>query len=156
MTQSANRQRWDTDERYRGIADATAFSAAIDELGALARRPHWVAEEPELHLVPHLSDVGARGLSALRLVRTSSAADGVLTAELEHQPGDSRADIRQQAWAFIGAIAELSTSVSETHSGDQVCFDIVTGVPDSDGGFASHGHTVRLVVRPAAGGQPPG
>lgn len=155
MTQPAGRQRWDTDDRYRGIADATAFAAPIDELAALARRPDWVAEEPEAHLVPHLSDVSASGVSAsgvsgLRLMRTGSDADGVLTAELEHAAGASQRDIRRHAWAFIGAIAELATSVRERRSGDEICFDVVTGVPDDSGAFASHGHTVRLVVRPAS------
>lgn len=152
MTQSAGRQRWDTDDRYHGIADAIAFAAPIDELAALARRADWVAEEPEAHLLPHLTDVSARGITGLRLIRTSSDADGVLTAELEHPAGASRGDIRRNAWAYIGAIAELATSVREHHAGDQVCFDIVTGMPDDPGlPFASHGHTVRLVVRPAAG-----
>lgn len=41
------RQRWDTDTRFTGVADASAFAAAIEELAALARRPGWVAEEPE-------------------------------------------------------------------------------------------------------------
>jgi len=49
----AARRRWDTDERFSGVADASGFAAAVDELAALARRPGWVAEEPEAHLVPH-------------------------------------------------------------------------------------------------------
>jgi hypothetical protein len=152
MTQPADRQRWDTDERYRGVADATAFAAPIEELAALARRPDWVAEEPEAHLVPHLRDVSASGVSGLRLMRTGSDADGVLTAELEHAAGASQGDIRRHVWTFIGAVAELATSVRERRSGDEICFDVVTGVPDDSGAFASHGHTVRLVVRPARRG----
>jgi len=148
--QDGEHKRWDTDTRYQGVADASAFAAPIDELAALARRPHWVAEEPDAHLVPHLRAAGAGDAgTGLRLVRTTSGADGVLTAELEHQANASNRDIRQRAWAFIAAIAEPATSVREHRDGDQICFDIVTGIPDNVGPFASHGHAIRLVVRQA-------
>ncbi len=150
MTQQPDpRRRWDTDDRYRGVADASAFAAPIDALAVLARHPHWVAEEPEAHLVPHLHQVFADSAGdGLRLVRTSCDADGVLTAELEHAAGASARDIRRQAWVFIAAIAEPAASVHEHRDGDQVSFDVVTGIPDNAGPFASHGHSVRLVVRP--------
>ena len=41
-----SRQRWDTDDRFTGVADASAFAPAVEELAALARRPDWVAEDP--------------------------------------------------------------------------------------------------------------
>jgi uncharacterized protein (DUF1800 family) len=47
-------KRWDTDDRFSGVADASAFALAIEELAALARRPRWVAEDPQIHLEPHL------------------------------------------------------------------------------------------------------
>ncbi len=147
--QEGDRRRWDTDDRFRGVADGSAFAAPIDELAALARRPHWIAEEPDAHLVPHLRDVDAAGTAGLRLVRTTCGADGVLTAELERASEASYGEIRRQAWAYIGAIAELATSVSERRDGDQVTFDVVTGVPEDGGRFATHGHTVRLIVSPA-------
>ena len=46
--------RWDTDERGRGIASADAFAPALERLLEAARRPDWVAEEPEHHLLPHV------------------------------------------------------------------------------------------------------
>jgi hypothetical protein len=141
------RQRWDTDERFTGVADASAFAAAVDELAALARRPGWVAEEPEVHLVPHLRRAGAGGL---RVLTCRSGDDGVLNVEAECGPGDSRRDIRLLAWALIGAVAEPTASVRERRDGDRVVFEVVTGVPEESGGFASHGHTIRLTVLPAA------
>jgi hypothetical protein len=42
------RKRWDTDERFTGVADASLFAAGLEKLAALARRPGWVAEEPEV------------------------------------------------------------------------------------------------------------
>ncbi len=149
--QDGERRRWDTDSRYQGVADASAFAEPIDELAALARRPAWVAEEPDAHLVPHLRVASAQDAgTGLRLVRTTSGADGVLTAVLEHQGNASNGDIRRRAWAFIAAIAEPATSVREHRDGDQVCFDIVTGIPDNVGPFASHGHAIRLIVRQSA------
>ena len=94
MTQPADaRKRWDTDERYGGVADASAFAAEIAELA-------------------------------------------------------SRRDIRRQAWALVGAIAETMASVREHRAGGQVILDVVTGEPDSATAFASHGHTVRLIMQP--------
>jgi hypothetical protein len=60
-------------------------------------------------------------------------------------------------------VAEPAASVRERRGGDSVVFEVVTGVPEESGGFASHGHTIRLTVLPAAtalatspGGRGPG
>jgi hypothetical protein len=142
-----SRKRWDTDQRFAGVADASAFAAAVEELAALARRPGWVAEEPEVHLVPHLRRAGA---GPLRLLTCSSGDDGVLNVEAECGPGDSRRDIRRLAWALLGEVAEPAASVRERRDGDSVVFEVVTGVPGDSGPFASHGHTIRLTVLPPA------
>jgi hypothetical protein len=139
-----SRKRWDTDDRFTGVADASAFAAAVDELAGLARRPDWVAEEPEVHLVPHLRGAGVAGL---RLSGWHTGEDGVLEAVAEYQPGESRGHLRRQAWALIGTIAEPAASVRERLDGDDVIFEVVMGIPDG-GHFASHGHTVRLTLRP--------
>ena len=141
------RQRWDTDDRFTGVADATAFAAAIDELAALARRPSWVAEEPEAHLVPHLRGASVAGL---RVVSCRAGADGVLDVAAEHSPGDSRGEIRRRAWALLGCVAEPVASVRERRDGDAAVFEVVTGIPDHAGPFASHGHTLRLTILPPA------
>jgi hypothetical protein len=150
MTQPADkRKRWDTDDRYLGVADASAFAAAIEELASLARRPQWVAEDPHLHLTPSLRDASQPrqpGQPGLRILRADVSHDGVLTAAFEHAPGASRRDIRRQAWALLGAIAETMASVRERRMGDEVIFDVVTGEPDGSMAFASHGHTVRLII----------
>lgn len=148
------RQRWDTDDRFTGVADASAFGEAIDELAALARRPGWVAEEPEAHLEPHLLSADVTGL---RVVTCRAGADGVLDVAAEPSPGASRGEIRRRAWALIGCVAEPAASVRERRDGDTAVFEVVTGVPDHAGPFASHGHTLRLTILPAAAsGLPPG
>jgi hypothetical protein len=138
-------KRWDTDDRFTGVADASAFAAAVEELAGLARRPGWVAEEPEVHLVPHLR--GAK-VAGLRLSDWHTAEDGVLEAVAEFRAGEGRGALRRQAWALLGEIAEPAASVRERADGDSVIFEVVTGIPDG-GRFASHGHTVRLTLRPA-------
>ena len=62
-----SRKRWDTDHRFVGVADASAFAPAVEELAALARRPGWVAEDPEIHLVPHLRGVSVGGMRIVEI-----------------------------------------------------------------------------------------
>jgi hypothetical protein len=146
MTDTADPlKRWDTDDRFTGVADASAFARAIEELAALARRPGWVAEEPEAHLVPHLSRARIDGLE---LTDCRTQEDGVLDIVAEHRPGAGHAVIRQQAWALLGTIAEPAGSVREHRNGEAVVFEVVTGIPDG-GLLASHGHSLRLTIRPA-------
>ncbi|HET7014085.1 MAG TPA: hypothetical protein VFI65_09245 [Streptosporangiaceae bacterium] len=143
MTETEDRRRWDTDERFIGVADASEFAAAADDLGALARRPGWVAEEPEAHLVPHLLSAEQAGL---RVIETSVGNDGVLDIRAEPVGEAGRRGLRQQAWVLIGTVAETLSSVREHRDGDDVIFEVVTGEPDG-GRFASHGHALRLTVR---------
>ncbi len=105
-----------------------------------------VAEEPDVHLVPHLR---AAAVSGLRVVRCAATGDGVLDVTAEHDPADGRRDIRRRAWALIGAVAEPAASVHERRDGDAVIFEIITGIPEGSGHFATHGHTLRLRLRRA-------
>jgi hypothetical protein len=73
-----SRRRWDTDDRFTGMGDASAFAAAIEELAVPACRPRWVAEEPEVHLVPQLR---AASVPGLRLTEWRAGDDGVLSAD---------------------------------------------------------------------------
>ena len=137
------RKRWDTDDRLTGVADASAFATGIEELAALARRPRWVAEEPELHLAPHLRRASVDGLH-IGEIRT--VQDGVLAVTAECDQGASRGELRRLAWALLGTIAEPAASVRERHDDDAAIYEVVTGIPDDAGPFASHGHTVRLTL----------
>lgn len=60
------RKRWDTDDRFTGVADASAFAHAIEELAALARRPRWVAEDPQIHAGTHLRGASVEGCASPR------------------------------------------------------------------------------------------
>jgi hypothetical protein len=146
-----SRQRWDTDDRFIGVADAGVFADAVHELVQLSRRPGWVAEEPEAHLVPHLQNASVPGV---RVLTCDTGEDGVLNVSAENGPSESRRDIRQLAWSLLGHIAEPLASVHEHRSGDAVVFDVITGVASGSAQFATHGHTLRLTVRPAAHSAP--
>jgi hypothetical protein len=105
-----------------------------------------VAEDPDLHLVPHLE---ADTASGLRVLACASHRDGVLEVLAEHQPGDSRGELRRRAWMLLASIAEPTALVRERDAaGAAAVFEMITGVPDGAGPFATHGHTVRLVLRP--------
>ena len=141
-----SRKRWDTDDRFIGVADASAFAPAVEELAALARRPGWVAEDPEIHLVPHLRGASVEGL---RIVEMRTGKDGMLAVTAEYDPGASHGELRRRAWVLLGTVAEPAASVRERRDGDAAVFEVVTGIPDGAGPFASHGHTLRLTLTPA-------
>ena len=137
-------RRWDTDERGHGIASANAHLGAIGELARLAAREDWVAEDPETHLVPGLR----RGAEATGLTITSFAFDpeGRFTVHFKGAAAMSRREVRQAAWTILGAVCELTTHVSEVVVDGDVTFDVVTGMGENAGTFATHGHSLRLVI----------
>lgn len=145
MTTEA-RRRWDTDDRFVGVADASELAPGVEELAELARRPGWVAEEPEAHLAPHLRSADVAGL---QLVACQTRQDGVLAVSATYDAETSRRDIRQRAWSLLGWIAEPAASVREYVDGEDVVFEVVTGIPDGPGPFASHGHSVIITLKPA-------
>jgi len=127
------------------VADASAFAPAVEELAALARRSCWVAEDPEIHLGPHLRGASVDGL---QITGIRAGADSVLAVTASYDPGASAGELRRRAWALLGAVAEPAASVRERRDGDAAVFDVVTGIPDGAGPFASHGHTLRLILQP--------
>jgi len=141
---SRDGRRWDTDERGRGIGSASSHLPAIHELAELAEMPDWVTEDPEDHLLPGLR----RGAEAAGLTITSFAADpeGCFTVHFKGGGEMTRRQLRQAAWTILGSVAELASHVRESKDDDGVSFAVVTGQPKASGPFATHGHTLRLVV----------
>ena len=139
-------RRWDTDERGIGVRDATAFSAPVRELLDMLRRPGWVAEEPDAHLLPHLEATAAElGLGPV----SWADVDGVLEVRVEVDE-EARRNARLAAvFALVASIAEASTHVRETEPG---VFEVLTGMLPGDGSFATHGHVVRIRTSPAGTG----
>jgi len=137
-------RRWETDERGHGVGNATGHLPHIQELAELAEIPDWVTEDPEDHLLPGLR----RGAEASGLTLTSFASDheGRFTVHFKGGAELSKRDLRQAVWTILGSVAELSTHVRELRDEDGVTFEVVTGNPKGSGRFATHGHTLRLVV----------
>jgi hypothetical protein len=136
------RPRWDIDERGRGIASADVYLGHADALRAAMAEPDWVAEDPDLHLLPHVR----RFCEASEVLRLDgwSIADGVLVLDLTALGVDSWGERREAVHALIGTFAEPATLVRELAQDHD--FVVVTGVLEGDSVFAPHGHTVRLRV----------
>jgi hypothetical protein len=137
-------RRWDDDERGRGVGDARASLPAIQQLAELAGAADWVAEDAEAHLLPALRE--RVGNSGMWLSAFEAQPDGALLVRLASPAKLSRRELRQAVWSILGGVAELTTLVRETQSGDLVSFEVVTGIPPGEGRFATHGHTLRLEV----------
>ena len=143
--------RWDGDARGEGVADAAAFAAGVAELAESMHQAKWIAEEPEVHLLPHL-ERACRSLP-LRFEEASSAADGAFDVRLRWT-GETASvgEIRAAVFTLVGSFAELSTYVrqrriEDTEDGDRTfLFEIVTGFVDGESRFAPHGHAVRVHV----------
>jgi len=142
--------RWDGDERGEGVADATAFADGAVELIDAMRRPKWVAEEPELHLLPHIE----RACKTLpfEIHAAGVAPDGAFDVRLRWTgEGQAVGEVRAAVFALVGTFAEISTHVRQRRitapgdEGETLVFDVVTGIL-GDGVFSPHGHTVRISV----------
>jgi hypothetical protein len=116
----------------------------------------WVAEDPEVHLLPHLVAALGRPDIPMRLLRTRTDADGRFLVDLEWTgPAPARRQQRAAIFAVVGAIAESATAVHEEPREDGATFEVVTGLLEGDGPFASHGHALVLRVLSHAKGAPP-
>jgi hypothetical protein len=143
-------RRWDGDERGDGVADASDFADGAAELIAAMRRAKWVAEQPELHLLPHLE----RACEALplRIVDAHTSADGSYDVRLRWTGDDVGVGvIRASIFGLLGGVAEPASYIRQRRtdtngdSGEMLTFEVVTGIVDEIP-FKPHGHTLRLSV----------
>jgi hypothetical protein len=141
-----SRRRWDDDARGIGTGDARAWRPLVETLATIVDEEGWVAEEPELHLLPHLEAATAGGPLAIRGTRTG--ADETFVVDLHWVgPGEpSRLAIRSSLYALIATVAETVTVLHEPPEARGRIVDVLSGSADGDGPFAGHGHTVRLEV----------
>ena len=140
--------RWDADERGEGVADAARFAEDADELIAAMRRANWVAEQPELHLLPHLEQ--ACESLPLRILDARTSDDGSYDVQLRWTGVEAGVGaVRAAVFALLGGIAEPASYVRQRRSEDDatLTFEVVTGIVD-EGPFTPHGHTLRLSVVP--------
>ena len=140
--------RWDGDERGEGVADASQFAGGAEELVLAMRRPNWVAEQPELHLLPHLER--ASESLPLRILDAHASDEGsydVRLAWIGEEAGVGA--VRAAVYALLGGVAEPASYVRQrrTATDGTLTFEVVTGILD-EAPFQPHGHTLRLSVAP--------
>ncbi len=137
-------RRWDGDERRHGVASGESHLQHVRRLVDALELPDWVAEEPELHLLPHLEPAAL----GLRFGLGGAASDGATyELRLTWLGEQGRGPLRRAAHALIGSVAEESTHVAEWGDGDTVVFEVATGKVTEDGHFARHGHLLRLRIQ---------
>jgi hypothetical protein len=141
-----SRRRWDDDARGTGTGDARAWRPLVETLARVIDEVGWVAEEPELHLLPHLGAATATGPLAIQSTRTRH--DGTFEVELAWVGPDepSRGAIRSALYALIATIAETVTVLHEPPDAQGRVLEVLSGSAGGDGPFAGHGHTLRLRV----------
>jgi hypothetical protein len=147
-------RRWDEDERGEGVADATGFVAGVFELVDAMRSPNWVAEEPGVHLLPHI-ERACRTLP-FEIEDARLSADGSFAVHLSWMGQGWRVgEIRAAVFGHVGGFAETATYVRQRRGrpenrDETLLFEIVTGMLDDGANvFAPHGHTVQISVSPA-------
>jgi hypothetical protein len=143
--------RWEGDERGQGVADAGRLVSGANELLEAFREPAWVAEQPNLHLRPHIEAwCEADPRLALTEARIDDSAAYVLDLSWRGAP-TSVGEARAAVFALIGSFAESATYVRQRRvpgNGQGVPmrlrFEVGTGELGSDARFASHGHVVVI------------
>lgn len=144
--------RWEGDSSGHGIADGRRLSKEIDEFNRTITSPGWVTEEPEAHLLPHLQTACAEPTADFALESSEVDPDGTLSVTLGLRDKRGAGEIRAALFALLGQVAETASYVHErpkAGNADDVVFDVVTGIPPGDGPFATHGHLLRFLIRPA-------
>jgi hypothetical protein len=150
MLRSMADRRWEGDERGDGVADAAQFVDGAAELVTAMRRQNWVAEEPELHLLPHL-ERACKSLP-LQVLDARSLDDGSYEVQLGWLGDEAGVGVmRASIFSLLGGIAESSSFIRQRRmestdgSGTLLTFEVVTGIVDATP-FKPHGHTLRLNI----------
>ena len=107
--------------------------------------PGWVAEQPDVHLLPHIeracSAVGTFRILAERLEET------VYVIVLDWSPPEpSSRRLRSDIFCLLASFVESSTHVRQRVLADAVEFDVTTGMLADETHFRTHGHLVRFRV----------
>jgi hypothetical protein len=146
-------RRWDGDDRGHGVGDAVQLVSGASELVAAFSESAWVAEQPEIHLRPHV-DAWCHRDQRLALIDAQIDDTHAYILELEWRgaPG-SVGEARATVFSLIGSFAESATYVRQRgvrSRGDgspmKLRFEVGTGELAPETRFAPHGHVVVLNV----------
>ena len=111
--------------------------------------PDWVAEDPDLHLSPHLRAwLEHNDVFTLEGAHADDAGAFILQLSWEGRAGDL-GGLRAAAFELLGTVAETATFVRQRRSEGRVVFEAATGIVGDDANFAPHGHVIVLDVRGA-------
>ncbi|HEY2602045.1 MAG TPA: hypothetical protein VGI67_10845 [Thermoleophilaceae bacterium] len=142
-------ERWEGDERGHGEGDASRLRPGAEQLVSAMALADWVAEQPDVHLSPHLlSWLEHSDDFALDAVGSDETGAFVLRLSWQGRLGDLRG-LRAAAFALLGQVAESATYVRQRRGEDRVLFEAATGMVGDDTQFAPHGHVIVLDVRGA-------
>ncbi len=147
---AASGMRWDGDTRGHGVANGEWIAPEVEALVAELRGGDWIAEDPEEHLGRRLrEECDAPG--SLWTVRETAHTGAVFELTLEWaRPSGTWRELRADAYALLGSVAESTSFIRQRIAGDMVEFRIMTGMLSGDTSFASHGHLLPLKVNGAA------
>ena len=145
--------RWEGDERGRGVADAVPLVPGASELLAAFREQDWVAEDPDVHLRPHVEE-WCRQDDRLALISADTDETNAYVLRLEWRGAPAGVgDVRAAVFSLIGSFAESATYVRQRRGssavdddGGELRFDVGTGELASDAAFEPHGHVVVVIV----------
>ena len=142
-------RRWEGDTVGHGIAAGSVIAPDVERFLSTLSEPLWVAEAPEVHLLPHLERACAAPESPWQLVDATLDDDAVYQVTLRWlQPGGHLRRLRGDVFALIGSIAESATYVQQrVTTDDVVIYDVCTGMLAGDSPFRPHGHLMRLTVQ---------
>jgi hypothetical protein len=146
-------RRWDDDKRGHGVGDAAELVPGASQLIAAFGEPAWVAEQPEMHLQPHVEAWCERDQRlALSGAYTNDRQAYVLDLEWRGTPpgvGEARGTV----FSLIGSFAESATYVRQRRirgdadgSQQRLQFEVGTGELAPDTRFEPHGHVVLINV----------
>jgi hypothetical protein len=145
-------RRWDSDTSGISVADGRPFLPPLETLASTMAEDGWIAEEPAVHLLPHIRR-RCDEIGRFRILVEGAQEDGVYLVRLEWQPGhdSSKRSLRDDVFALIGSFAESATHVHERDLPGAFEFDVTTGLLPEQTHLHSHGHLVGLRVERAAG-----
>jgi len=145
-------KRWDGDTRGRGVGEAVALVPGASDLLSAFSEPAWVAEDPELHLRPHV-EAWCRDDGRLTLAGAHADQSGAYLLDLQWCARSAGVgEVRAAVFSLIGSFAETATYVrqrrvaSDDDSAKSLRFEVGTGELAPDTSFDPHGHVVLINV----------
>jgi hypothetical protein len=144
-------ERWEDDDRGQGIGDASRLVSGASDLIAAFRHPGWVAEQAEVHLLPHAESWCQEDPRlALTDAHTDDLGAYVLDLEWNGAPG-TVGNARAAVYSLIGSFAESATYIRQRRvasdgggSTSGLQFEVGTGELAPDARFEPHGHVVVI------------